>query len=152
MVVAFVGCRRKAEETVLEKVIERETGGKADVDISDEHISIKTKDGEMTMASGKAARIPADFPSDVLVYKGARVESVVRTTAGSSVSLTSRDEPSAVVAAYKKAMTGKGWSQETTVDMGEQQMLMFSKDDRATTVVVTRRDNSTFIGLTIAKR
>jgi hypothetical protein len=151
LMVALAGCGRKAQEKRIEKAIEKETGGKAHVDLSEESINIKTEDGELNISGGKAAKIPDDFPSDIHVYKGAKVVSTVQAPDGMTVSLLSKDTPKNIADAYKTTMTAEGWTLETSMNMGAQQMLMFAKDDRAATVTIGQTDDGTMIGLILVK-
>ncbi len=144
-VVAYIGCGKKVEEKVAEKIIEQQTGGKADVDISDESVSIKTKDGEFKMNAGDNAKLPEDFPSDVFVYKNAEVKMTMALPQGSSVSFQTKDSKDKVVAKYKKEMKSKGWSQEMAMDMGEGTSLTYKKGERGVQVMVATDDDFTLI-------
>jgi len=146
-----VGCGRKAEEKAMEKAIEKQTGGKASVNIDKNSFSVKTKDGEFTMTSGGDAKIPDDFPSDVFVYKGSTVFSTLKVPDGQQVQLTSKDAVSKVADAYKKEMTAKGWTEESTVTMGEQVVLSYQKDDLRTAVMVMGEKDLSRIILTVTK-
>jgi hypothetical protein len=85
------GCAKAAEKTIegaIEKQIEEEGGGNANVDISEDDgsVSIETDEGSMQIGGGD---IPSDFP--LPVPEGAEVVSVISTsgeTAGSQVSMT----------------------------------------------------------------
>ncbi len=86
-----VGCAKAAERTIegaIEKQLEEEGGGNANVDISEDDgsVSIETDEGSMQIGGGE---IPSDFP--LPVPEGAEVVSVISTsgeTAGSQVSMT----------------------------------------------------------------
>jgi len=150
--VVLAGCSRGSREMAIERAIEKETGVKADVDISDDGMKIKTKDGEVTITGGKAAKLPSDFPSDVYIYKGATVTTVMKLGAGSSVTLASSDDPSSVAKAYSKEMTARGWKTGASMDMGGQRMMMFSKGKRMVTLTAGENDGATVIGLTVASQ
>jgi len=85
------GCAKAAEKTIegaIEKQLEEEGGGNANVDISEDDgsVSIETDEGSMQIGGGD---IPSDFP--LPVPEGAEVVSVISTsgeTAGSQVSMT----------------------------------------------------------------
>ena len=148
--VAYIGCGKKAEEKVIEKIIEKESGGKADVDISDESISIKTEDGEATLHAGENVKLPADFPKDILVYKGADVKMTMEVPQGKSVTFLTKDDVSKVAEAYKKEMAGKGWKKEMAMDMGEQTSLIFKKDERMAQIMIGKEDDKTMINIITA--
>lgn len=148
--VAYIGCGKKAEEKVLEKIIEKESGGKADVDISDESISIKTDDGEAQFHAGENVKLPEDFPKDIFVYKNADVKMTMEVPQGKSVIFLTKDGVSKVTEAYKKEMAGKGWKKEMAMDMGEQTSLIFKKNKRMAQILIGKEDDKTMINIIAA--
>ena len=76
------GCGKKISEKIMEKAIEANQGGKAKVDISNGAMTIKTKDGEFVAGQGAAVKLPADFPADVFLYKGAKPVVTMKTADG----------------------------------------------------------------------
>ena len=150
--IVVLGCGRKLEEKAMENVIESETGGRARVDLSDERVSIKTERGDLTITSGKSAKLPSDFPADVHIYKGATVTAVAQMGDGSSITFGCEDAPSKVADTYRDEMTGKGWVVGTSMDMGDQQMMMFTKEKRVVTVTVGESEGSTVIALILAQQ
>jgi outer membrane lipoprotein-sorting protein len=146
------GCGGSADERAVEKKIEAETGGKADVDISKGTMEVtgKTDEGEYSMAAGKETKIPEDFPGDVLIYKPSEAVMAVTVPEGNSVTLTTQDDRDKVVAAYKKEMVGQGWSEEGSMTMGSSVMLIYKKDDRTASINVTTTEEATQITLTVS--
>ena len=66
----FTGCGKKVGEKIAEKQIEaaaKKSGVDASVDISDNNMTIKTKDGTATYSTGKGVKIPENFPKDVYI-------------------------------------------------------------------------------------
>jgi hypothetical protein len=143
--VVFIGCGKKVEEKVAEKILEAQTGGKADVDISDDKMSIKTKDGEFKMDAGDDVKLPENFPSDVYVYKNAKVKMSIGGPKGNTVSFQTKDPAEKVAEKYKKEMKTKGWSQEMAMEMGEGSSLTFKKGERVAQIMMAREDESTMI-------
>lgn len=154
--ILIAGCGRKSQEkiseSVIKKAIEKQSGGKAKVDLSEGSISIQTEEGSFQMSSGESAKIPDNFPSDVYVFEGAKIEAVMQSTEGSTLSLSTQDTISKVTGKYRSEMTNKGWKQESTINMGDQQMLLFTKDERASTVIVTSDGEKTMIAMTVANK
>ena len=175
---AAAGCGKKAEENMSEKLTEKllekslsMDGVKAKVDLSGNQMSFTTTDadgkqshvkmdgdslvvegpdGVQTFRASGAGDLPKDFPTDVFVLPGAAVVSSIRTPAGVNLALTS-DRPKAdVVAQYAEEMKGKGWTVQTTMDMGEMAMLTFAKDNRTASVIVQTEGGATAINLTVA--
>ena len=174
--VAVAGCGKKAEESFTEKLIEKSLsmdGMKADVDLSGNTMSFTTTDAdgkqanvkmdgdEMTITGAEGTttfraagegKMPADFPADVHVYAGASIVSSISSSAGINLTLKSTDAAKDVAAAYAAEMKAKGWTSESTMDMGEMAMLSFAKDNRRASVIVQAVDGSTSINLTVATK
>lgn len=136
IIVLSVGCRdrdrteERAGERLLERALRDAGGDEADVRITEGGMTIKTDDGEITVSEGAGARLPADFPEDVLVYQGASVDSSVDTGAGKMVILMSSDSPGNVAAAYREEMPARGWTQEQAIERRDQVMLIYSKNGK----------------------
>lgn len=145
----LTGCGKKPEEKIAEKIIEQNTGGKAKVDITDQSVKVETEEGTMNMTTGKSAKIPESFPSDIYIFKPAEVKMAMEVGQGYSVALATGKEIDAVASAYKKEMVKRGWKQQAAMDMGENAMLIYEKEKRVTNVAVTREEGETKIVLTV---
>jgi hypothetical protein len=148
-----VGCGKSAQEKVAEKAIEQQTGDKADVDIGDESMEITTEDGEVSMKAGKGAKLPDSFPEDVHVYDGARVAMAMQMPGGMSVGLTTKDDIDAVKKSYETEMQKQGWNRTSAMEMGEQSVLMFTKEERVANIAISRDSEDeagTRISITLA--
>ncbi len=118
MLFSASGCNVKqkiAEEAVeeaIEKVIESESGGEADVEISEEGASIKTDEGEV--AIGEKAELPDGFPDVVPVYPDMEIITSWKGTEDEkttfSVSALTSDPGSTVFDWYKSKLGG--WETE----------------------------------------
>lgn len=145
----MVGCGKKKEEIIAEKIIENGIGKKAKVDLDDQSVKIETEDGTMNLKTGKSAKIPDAFPSDVFIFKPADVEMAMEMGMGYSIALKTVKDIPTVAAAYKNEMVKKGWTQKAAMDMGENTMLMYEKGKRVTNVTVGREEGETRIALTV---
>ena len=178
--VAVAGCGKKADEKLSEKLTEKllekslsQDGVKANVDISGDTMSFTTTDadgkqsnvkmdgdslvvegpdGVQTFRAGGAGEMPKDFPADVYVLSGASVVSSISTPGGANLSLKSGAPKAVVVAQYAAEMKDKGWTTESTMDMGETAMLSFAKDNRTASVIVQVEDGATAINLTVGTK
>ena len=178
--VAVAGCGKKADEKLSEKLTEKllekslsKDGVKANVDISGDTMSFTTTDadgkqsnvkmdgdslvvegpdGVQTFRAGGAGEMPKDFPADVYVLSGASVVSSISTPGGANLSLKSGAPKAVVVAQYAAEMKDKGWTTESTMDMGETAMLSFAKDNRTASVIVQVEDGATAINLTVGTK
>lgn len=153
--IVFTGCSNKvaekAAEKKVEKIIEDQTGGKADVNISEKSMEIKTEDGELNIKAGTSAKLPEHFPSDVFIYKNAEIKMSMEMPQGNTVSFQTKESKDQVIDNYKKKMKAKGWSQAMAMDMGEAASLTFKKGKRITQVTIAKEDESTIITLMATK-
>jgi hypothetical protein len=148
----LTGCGKKASEKLAEKMIEAaaaKDGVKADVNLSDGKMTIKTKEGTATYAAGKGAKIPENFPKDVHIYDGATVFMAASVPNGFNLMLQTKDASDKVVPTMKSKMTADGWKEEAAMDMGQNVMLSYSKGDRKANVTVSSADKMTQITLTV---
>lgn len=154
--VAAGGCRKGSEslaEKLAEKAIEKNGGGKANVDISSGKITVKTKEGEIVATSGGSATLPADFPKDVLILADAKMLATVKVPNGFSVTLESKETAEGIAKKYAAEMKAKGWSEEVSMNTGEGMMLGYSKEKekRSANIMVAKADKGSQIIITVAK-
>jgi hypothetical protein len=156
VLVVLAGCGKKAEnkisETLMEKAIEKQMGGNADVKITDDQVRITTADGEMTYSTGGNVKIPDTFPQDVLVYPGANVQQQITAGDGQMLLMTSKDAMTKVAAAYRTRMVDEGWKQEAFMESAGQTILSYTKPNRTAGVVISADDNGTQITLSISTK
>ena len=107
------GCGEKSEkmaaEKIAEKAIESNIGGDAKVDIEKESIRIETGKGDMTMTAGDSAKLPANFPEDVFLYKDADLKMAMELPQAFNLSFETSDAVSKVSETYLAEMKKKGW-------------------------------------------
>jgi hypothetical protein len=147
--ILLLSCGQSAEEAAVEKAIEKESGGKAKADISKDKMVIKTEEGQMTIDASGGAEIPADFPEDVFVYKGAAVIMSMSQPDGFVLSLSTADGVDKVKAAYGESMASNGWKEETNFQMGAQSMISYKKGGRIASVMLVEDQGKTNINLTV---
>jgi hypothetical protein len=148
-------CSEKAEEKaaqkIAEKAIEAQTGHKADIDVGEERMRIRTEDGEMTVTSGKAAKLPDKFPEDIPICEGCTLEMAMELAQGYSLSFTTKADASKVSQWYLNEMIDKGWTKEAFMEMGKQTMLVFKKGERGVNLAISHDNDQTRIALTNVK-
>ncbi|RJX34394.1 MAG: hypothetical protein C4531_04040 [Desulfurivibrio sp.] len=147
------GCGNSVEEKAVEKKIEKETGAKATVDLSDQGMKITgASEGEkFSVTTGEATEIPKDFPEDVPLYQPSRAVSAVEVAGGYSVTLTTPDAVDKVAANYKEQMTAQGWAEQASMNMGGQNVLVYGKGEgRVANIAVMPVEGETTITVTVA--
>lgn len=162
-VLLLTGCgkpKKSLSEKLAEKVAEKaiamnikdSEGKDAKVDISEGKVTIKTKDGESTYAAGEGAKIPADFPKDVYVIKGAKIHMAMKTPQGFALGMKVDQATAKLAETLEKEMKDQGWTQEGSFDMGTTHSLTYKKGDREAAVVMTKGDDATEVMMTIADK
>jgi hypothetical protein len=154
-IMVMFGCGEKVEEKaaekIIEKVIESNMDGNAEVDIKENSFRIQTEEGEMKMTSGDSVKLPADFPEDVFLYKGAKLNAAMELPEGFNLMFQTKDDPSKVSETYLEEMEKKKWAKEMSMDMGEQKMMMFKKGERMVNLSIAPHEEMTQITLSVAK-
>ncbi|TAN37939.1 MAG: hypothetical protein EPN23_03760 [Verrucomicrobia bacterium] len=151
----LVGCGKKAHESIAEKIIEHQMakdGVKGHVDISGNKVTVETKDGTASYAAGAGTKVPDTFPKDVPVYGGASVLASVSVPDGNNLTLETKDGAEKVIAFYKSKLTGTGWHEELAMNQPTGSMLVYKKEQRTVSVVVSGSGDVTQISLTAANK
>lgn len=144
------GCQKKTSEKLAEKMIESQmakNGVKGEVNISDDKVSVKTKDGATTVAYGKSVKVPDSFPKDVPVYDGAMVITAMTVPNGFNLQLQTKDGLEKVAEFYKTRMRSEGWTEEGTFASQEQTTLTYKKERRTAGIVVMASGKETQISV-----
>ena len=150
-----VGCSKAAERTIegaIEKQIEDESGGNANVDINEDDgsVSIETDEGSIQIGG---AEIPGDFPLPVPDH--AEVISVMSTSgenAGAQVSMTfDPDDLDDVAALYEDFFNDQGWEVSRTNSDSDGIKIVFisgSSDQLTASVIIGYTDGEETASLT----
>ena len=154
LVFMLAGCGKSPEEKAIEKAVEKSTGSDAKVDLSDKgmQISGKTEEGAFSLSTGEGTEIPKDFPADVLVYRPSKVGAAMNMPEGQSLTLTTSDDSTKVGETYKREMTAKGWSEQASMNMGAQSMLVYEKEERVAHITIAPMDGETQITVMVTKQ
>ncbi len=141
LVLLIVGCKKSSEERAVERQIEKATGEKADVDISEKGVRItgKSEGEEFTITAGERTEIPEDFPSDVFVYQPSKAVMAMKIPEGHTLTLQTTDDRSKVVRTYREGMKARGWSEKAVMEMDHQTVLVYEKKDRTASINIGAR-------------
>lgn len=147
-----VGCGEKAAEKAMEKKIEESTGTDAKVDLSDKGMKVsgETEKGKFSFTTGESVEIPEDFPSDILIYSPSKTMMAMKMPEGHSLSLSTENDVKKVTQTYQREMKAKGWSEETSMNMGNQSVLIYKKENRMANIAIAKGDADTQITITLA--
>ncbi len=113
---------------------------------------MKTDQGTFSSSN----KLPADFPSDVPLYPGAKVQSSVSSAqaqgGGHYVGLETNDAVASVAGWYKTEIVAKGWKVTLSMDADGSSLLGGSKDDRELMVTVSGEGGKTTIGIAVSQK
>ena len=147
-VVALPGCQRASEavaEKAFEKAVETASGEKVDIEQDGDTVSIKTDQGEMTVASaqdGGSVALPAGFPDDVFLPAQRTVSSAMDMGGMQAVNVATTATLAAVSADVEKTMQAQGWKREMSMQSGaDSSTLIYSKEKRQVVYQLMKADD-----------
>ncbi len=148
--VVVSGCgaaAEKASEKATEKAIEDATGGKAQVDLDKDQVTVKTEEG--TTKVGGTNEWPAKIPSDVPKFAAGKITSVVESTpteGGYQVMVGIEGASMANIESYKGQMESAGWKITNTTKIEDGYMVSAEKDNRTVLVSFSTDDKDSYTG------
>jgi hypothetical protein len=119
---------QKVGEKIAENMIEAQTGGKVKIDSQGENVTIKSEDGQVQYSAGGQAKLPDNFPKELIVVGDAKIIMSSSSEKSSSVSYVTNDEQSVIVEKYISGLTGSGWKKESEINVSGAAMLSFTKE------------------------
>ena len=177
------GCRQKVSEKIAEKAVEKaiessaqkdgkdvsvkvdsgngsmsitskDGSGSVEMKTGEKSVTIKTQDG--VFVSGDASKLPENFPKDVPVYPGAKLNAVtaIAQDAIFTVGMESSDAADKVAGYYKKELAAQGWTESQAVNQeGEHpvQSMGYTKGERGAMVTISREEDKTVIAVMTGK-
>ena len=154
LLLAGAGCSGSVRDKVAEKAIERSSGGKAQVDLGEGSMKVKTKDGTAEWGSNK---LPADWATDAPIYPGASIQfsgSSNPTTGqpGAVAILETKDSNTQVLEYYKKELAAQGWKIVANFETGTSATIAASKGDRNIGITSATSEGKTVITVAVGKK
>jgi hypothetical protein len=153
LVLVLTGCGKAPEQTATEKKIEDSSGVDTKVDLQKNDMTASGEAGKekRTISSGEGAEIPKDIPDDVYIYRPSRVMTAMDTPKGTSLGLTTDDDVPTVAQTYKREMTTRNWSEQTSMKEGERWMLGYQKEERIANIAIGSMGGAAQIMVTVTK-
>jgi len=138
------GCRKKektAEDEAASRIASRAvslaSGKDVKVDVEGETVTFTDAEGEVTVRGGKGTELPANFPKDVPVYKGAEIlQTSSHAGTDFSIAFQTRDAVDKVADFYKNEMESEGWESEQALTMPNRAILAYKKGNRMVTLMI----------------
>lgn len=149
LVLALSACGKSAEDRVAEAAVRAATGNAVQVDQAGEKVTLKTADGDIIVHGGDDVRLPGDFPDDIPLPAGYKVESMMETGSSRIIALLAPGDAQKLYAAASEGMQAKGWKQTVALQGdGQGGLLGYEKDGRKATLSFTpETEGKTAIGL-----
>lgn len=154
-ILTLAGCGKslsqKAGELATEKLIEAQSGGKANVDINGKNVKVQTEQGKFE--SGENVKLPSDFPTDVYVIEGTIKMAVTdQAGGGQTISIETAKSVEEVSATYQEKLKSAGWKITGTMNFGEGATVVAEKDNRSVSVIIGKSDDKTTVTIGVAKK
>ena len=138
----FQKAQEKMQQAAADKIaggiLSRASGGKVSVNSESGQFTYKDNKTGSEMTIGENAKIPDDFPKDVLIYSGAKATSVLwnKTEGSANITLNSGDDAALVLKWYEDRFKGDGWKEEQSTSYNNVEMRQYTKDKVTVTVTV----------------
>lgn len=155
-ILIFSGCGpnlgEKIGETIVEKAVESQTGGKVDINSEKGTMNISTGQGDVSVSGDGTAALNKDFPSDVYIAPDAKI--IMSFANGEnksySVAYATNMKMDEVYAKYKEELAAKGWTADTQIDLNteDSKTIIYKKGTRSLTVLIGLSQDEQFAGMT----
>jgi len=148
-------CSQRLTGSAMERQIEQETGGNADVDVdADGSMQVKTEDGTYNAGNNQ---LPEDWPEDAPIYAGSTIQfsgSANATTGqpGAAVVLSTADSAADVMTFYKGELKKQGWTVTSTMEAQGTTIMGATKGTRALSLMVGSTNGQTSITIGVGER
>jgi len=145
----LAGCAEgSSQEQVAEKAIEDATGGRADVDVDAEEVTVESEDGTVTMGKD----LPDDFPAGVPVPEGEVQSATSLQGRGWAVTLKAEGNAASVAAAIRKQLTDGGFEVNREDEVAGGRMLIAIGEHHQVTASVSAASGVTGVVYTVAPK
>ncbi len=147
----------KVTETIINNAIKNDTDtsiNKANVEIKNGKMVIKSNDGKVIFNTGKEIKLPSDFPKDVYMPKKVKIVMAMSITNGYTVTFNSEQTTAELAKQFINESGKLKWKKKSDINAGDQQMLVFQKDKRVLNLIIGKKDQSkgTACQLTVADK
>jgi hypothetical protein len=146
---------QKAVEGYIENAVEKNSGGKAKVDLSGSQggMVVRNQDGSYT-GLGENLQVPPELPSDFLRYTSGDAKIVQLTIdkdKNIAMTVKTSDMPDAALAWYDGQLTAQGYTKQTTADLMQGKVAIYKKEETTFSVTAGRDEDATDTVLVITR-
>jgi hypothetical protein len=146
---SLMACSGKsAQEQLAEKALEKATGKKAEVDLQQRKVTVKTGDGQSEISSGPGTW-PTDLPADVPPFVQGKVKAVTRATVEGKQSwnVTLEALEPGALQNYSKILEAKGWKSMQSMTAAEGGMFQATKGSLMIIAMFNEKEKTASIGV-----
>lgn len=148
LAMAVAACGDRVGEAAAEVALGAAPGELVQIQEDGATVSYRTPDGELTMAGGEAATLPADFPGDVYVPDAYVVESTLAMGGDLFVALAVQQDVATLHAAARAGMAAHGWTETmAALENNQHGLLTFEKGDRTAVLSLSREAEGATLGI-----
>ncbi|HRH94030.1 MAG TPA: hypothetical protein PKV72_05885 [Candidatus Peribacteria bacterium] len=143
---------QRVSESMVENMMEKAAGDKADVKVRDGTMQVKTDEG--TFATGQT--MPKDWPADAPVYPKSEVQYSASMnknngSTGYALVLMSTDDVDTVASYYADELKKQGWTISANSQIASSTMIAATKDTRTMSAMIAGGDGRTTITLGVGQ-
>lgn len=148
----LAGCGANPGETIMEKAVESQTGGKVDINADENRMDIKSKEGEFSLSGNGNAKLHQEFPKDIYIADDAKILlSMANGQDGTYSAAYVTDQPAdEIYTKYKTDLTANSWSADAQTEMvfGDSKTILYKNGTKRLTVIVGKSQDEQFKGKT----
>lgn len=119
---------------------------------------VQSKEGEVKMSAGSAAKLPDGFPQDIPTYPGMNLtfSQSMQENQTFNLQATSADPFEKVASHFKAQTASQGWTETTVLDQNEggkpTRVYSGTKEGRVLTILLSGEEQGTSITITTAQQ
>lgn len=138
-------------EKAAEKILEKQMGGQANVDIDNGNVKVKSERGNIE--TGDNVKVPADFPSDVYVIDG-KIITAISSPADKTftISIDTDTSPEEASSVYQEKFKADGWKITGTMSYEGSSSVTAEKDTRTASVFMNKNGDKTNVVLGVMEK
>ena len=136
-VLTLSGCGKSLSDRVTEGIIEKSTGGNADVDVSNGSMNIDVEG--MNFQVGEDVKLPEDFPKDVYLPEN-KLLSAITNEKSYTITFEVADKAEDAYKDYQEKLKAESWKVISTGSYEKMFTLTAEKENRMLSLIVNAPD------------
>ncbi|MFA5995719.1 MAG: hypothetical protein WCW27_02970 [Patescibacteria group bacterium] len=126
------GCAKNLAEQAAEKVIEKQTGQKTDIQLNNGSADVTI--GDTTTSLGSGTSVPTNWPTDVPLEENIIPKASLVNTTTATLSYNTTKAANDVINFYKQQLNNKGWKEEASTQANGTYSYITTKDKKKTMI------------------